>query len=554
MTPHDTSPRACSGWRPAGLGPVVVLLLLPAPAGAQKDPFIDAFIEFHSEIQGTYGDEGSRAAAALDKMEGALKAWNAENQKAEASLRAAPGFAPSTLALFFLEAGRFSEALTAIESALRLEPPRPGLHLFRGVLLEALGRGAEAVPSFAAAWRLDPDDPLSAYLLADRTAGQAPELERQIASVFAASRRPGAVWPRFPFIQVALIDDRAAETPRFAPANLAGAFAVFAQGRYEEAIAGFRAVLAQDPLVADPVGRSDGVRRGVAALRAKRAAEAIADFEDAVQQYPASSEARRVLGVAHAATGNIVASIEHLTAAISLSNTDERARVALGRVLLDAGRTDDAERALLETVELLPASGRARWALADLYVQAGRGIDAIAQLEAAALLPVPAGKSALLWRLANLTYQLHDRERFVSALARRIRLIPNDAAAHRNLGLAYHQGGRDDEALLELLIASLFGLGDAEMLTVMGQIHLNAGRTEAAETVLRRAVTLDTSSAEARYALGRALLQLGRTSEGQQELAAFKKLRLAQIDAQRRQTELEVEQRTKDPAAGAPKE
>jgi len=531
-------------------------MLPPAPADAQKDPFIDAFIEFHSEISGTYGDEGARAAAALDRMATALDAWNAARQKAEASLRAEPGFAPSTLALFFLEAGRPADALNAIESALQVEPPRAGVHMLHGILLDTAGRAAEAVRSFAAAWQLDPDDPLTAYLLADRTAESqaAPELERQIASLFAAYRRVGAVQQRAPFIQTMLVDDRAADTPRFAPVAYIEGFAVFAQGRYEEAIARFRAALSLDPLIVDPVGRSDRVVRGTAALRNGQVAEAITHFEAAVAQSPSSPEAHRILGGAHAAAGNVATSLEHLAAAIRLANPDERARVALARVLMDAGRMDDAERALRETIALLPASGRAHWALADLYVKAGRGADAIAQLEEAAGLPVPAGRSALLWRLADVAYQLFEHERVVSALTRRTRLIPNDARAHRSLGFACIRAGRDSQALIELLTASLLGLEDAEMLTVMGRIHLNAGRADAAETVARRAVRLDARSAEARYVLGRALMQLGRPGEAQQELAEFKKLRVAQLDDYRRKLELDLQQRTNDLAGTLPKE
>ena len=190
----------------------------------------------------------------------------------------------------------------------------------------------------------------------------------------------------------------------------------------------------------------------------------------------------------------------------------------------------------------------------ELYERAGRGTDAIAQLEEAAALPVPAGRGRLLWRLADVAHQLHDRERVVSALVRRTRLMPNDADAHRSRGLAYQRAGRDGQALIELLIASLLGPEDAEMLSVMGRIHLNAGRADAAETVLQRAVVLDAKSAEARYALGRTLMQLGRTVEGQRQLAEFKTLRAAQIDEFRRMLDLEWLKHTKDPEAKQAKE
>src|SRR5688500_15074857 len=99
------SARARIRWRRPGLCAAIFGLLLPASAGAQRDQFIDAFIEFHSEISGTYGDEGPRAAAALDRMAAALDAWNAATRQAEARLKSAPDYAPSTVALLFLDAG-----------------------------------------------------------------------------------------------------------------------------------------------------------------------------------------------------------------------------------------------------------------------------------------------------------------------------------------------------------------------------------------------------------------------------------------------------------------
>jgi hypothetical protein len=103
-----------------------LLALAPASATAQKDPFIDAFIRFHSLLSGTYGDEGPQAAAALDRIAAALAAWEAANRKGQAELMSGPTGAPSNRALFFLEAGRFDDALGAIEAAIRIETAARG--------------------------------------------------------------------------------------------------------------------------------------------------------------------------------------------------------------------------------------------------------------------------------------------------------------------------------------------------------------------------------------------------------------------------------------------
>jgi tetratricopeptide (TPR) repeat protein len=554
---------------------LVVLLLLPATAAAQKGAFIEALVEFDSALSGTFGDEGPRVEAALDRMAVALEAWNTERRAAEAALRSASD--SPTLARFFLNEGRPAEALTAVEAAIRLQPERAGLHMLRGVLLGAVGRDADALASFERAWSLDPDDLVNAYLLADGMSTRPSEPpERQLASLLAAvapappspgsgrdATRPGsagqAVRPpagppqrpsagastqRAPFIQVGLIEDSASEVPRFPRAAYADGVAALANGRYEDAIGLFRAAAAGDPLVADRAARSGRAAEGVARLRQGLVSDAVADLEAAVAVAPSSSEARRLLGAAHAAAGNVDASLKGLAEAIRLTPGDERARVAMGRVLMDAGRIQEAERVLLDTLHLMPASGRARWALADLYEATGRRADAINQLEEATALTMIAGKTALLWRIVNLAHQVLDEERFISVLTRRTRLMRNDPFAHRSLGLAYHRAGRDVEALIELLVSSYLGHEDALTAAVMGRIHLTAGRLTMAETALRRALAMAPDSAEARYALARTLLRAGREEEGQQQLAEFQRLQEKALEEQRQKYENELRERT----------
>jgi tetratricopeptide (TPR) repeat protein len=202
---------------------------------------------------------------------------------------------------------------------------------------------------------------------------------------------------------------------------------------------------------------------------------------------------------------------------------------------------EDAERALRDALVRLPASGDARWALADVYERQDRGAEAIRVLEDSTSLIVVAGKVHLYWRIAQLAHLLHrDHRRVIDVLTRRMRLVPNEPHAHKDLGLAYSRAGRDDESLLELMMTRLFGYEDAEMLTAIGQIHLNQGRLDRAEAALVRAVSLDPAFAQARYALGRTLQRLGRQAEAVEQLKAFDRLRAAALEEQRLKYEREA--------------
>jgi tetratricopeptide (TPR) repeat protein len=499
------------------------LALVPGstPAFAQKAAFVDAFVAFHSALFGTYGDEGPEVTAALDRMASTLEAWDQTRDPAAAR--------------------QFDAAIAATRSAIAAQPSRSDLHVRLGRLYEEVGRRSEATAAFEMARRISPSDPVAAYLLGlqlsekaaadDADIGDA--LQPLLATLLEALDGPG-LSSKQPLLQFALVDDLSASTRVFAPAAYERGFALLLQGRFREGLEAFRTSAAQDPLIGDGAARSEAFRRGVAALRQRRGGPAIEALEAAVRDFPASAEAHRVLGIVYRAAGRLPDSIVHFDAAVRLAPGDERARVGLGTTLLEAGRASDAERVLREAIARLPTSGDARWALADVYEHQDRGAEAIRVLEDSASLIVIAGKVHLYWRIAQLAHALHrDNPRVIDALTRRMRLVPNEPHAHKDLGLAYNRAGRDDEALLELLMARLLGHEDAELLTTTGQIHLNQHHLDRAEADLTRAVALDPTFAQARYALGRTLQRLGREAQAADQLRAFDRLRAAALEEQR---------------------
>lgn len=463
---------------------VSLALLLGAPrASAQKVAFVDAFVAFHSALFGTYGDEGPEVTAALERMSASLGSWESR------------------------EAGERAAATAAFQAALTRGPSDPIAAYLTGLQL------SEA----ATADGSDPHDALQPLL----------------GTLMKALEGPGLPTTQ-PVPVYVLVDDLSARVRVFAPAAYERGFALVLAGRFREGVDAFRVAAARDPLVIDPAGRSERFRLGLAALRQRQGTPAADALEAVVRDFPASAEAHRVLGVVYRATGRLPDSIARFEESVRLAPDDERARVALGSTLLEAGRLDDAERALRDAIARLPSSGEAKWALADVYERQGRGADAIAILEESTSLIVVAGKVHLYWRIAQLAHLLHrDHPRVIDVLTRRMRLVPNEPHAHKDLGLAYSRAGRDDEALLELLMTRLLGHEDAETWTAIGQVHLNQSQLERAEAALRRAVSLDQTHAEARYALGRTLQRRGLVAEAAEQLQAFDRLRAAVLEEQR---------------------
>lgn len=515
---------------------VAWLALDASLATAQKDDFFDSLIAFHAALFGRYGDEGPLAASALERLAASLDAREQSQIASEEALRRV-GSEPAELARFYALQGRFDEATRAITAAIAAAPDRSAPRVFYGLLLEATGRRAEAADTFVAASRTDRTDPVAAYLAASRLSSDAPEQLQLTAAVLAApTSTPGAPRPA-PFMQLELIPDSASRTPVFAPANYAEGFALLSSHRFREAMEQFRTALGTDPLLSDRARLNSDVRAGAAAMRENRTAAAIQHLEAAVAELPESSEAHRLLGLAYRAGAKPQDSIRHLRNAVRLAPHDERAPIALGAMLAEAGNLTDAEHVLRQTIEAIPASGVARWTLAVVCDLQDRGLDALTTLEELVALPIVAGKAAVDWRIAQLAHRHQEYERVIAALARRARLLPNEPEAHKDLGFAFLRIGRADEALTEFLMALFLGSEDAATVSAIGRIHLAAERFDAAERTLRRAVALSPTNPQARYALGNTLIRMGKTSEGMQHLTESDRLRSSARDDQLRQFE-----------------
>ena len=512
-------------------------MAMPATAAAQKDVFVDSFVALHSALAGANGDEGPEITAEFARMAAALAEWDRAAAAAEADLRKRAA-TPGEVALHHVEHQHFEAAIEAMRAAIAAEPARSSLHAFQGQLLEAIGRRAEARAAFVTAHQLDPQDPVAAYLVATRSNGEVP-LDRRaiVATLLEAVDRRRAL-PAHPFVDLALVWDLSAQTPEFAPAPYVDAFAAFLGRRFHDSVDLLREVIARDPLVTDIAARSRDLLAVAAALRAGDAAAAVTRLEAAVTMTPESSEAHRVLGIAYRKAGRLDRAIAQFEIAVRLRPDDERSRVALGTTLAEAGRLEDAERELKATLRVLRSSAAARWALADVLEKQSRGTDAIALLEEAAALPIVAGRVHLLWRTAQIAHGYHrDVEYVVRVTSERTRLVANEPHAHKDLGLAYYRGGRDEEATVELLMTSLLGHEDGETLGAIGEIHFNAGRLERAEAALQRAAVLDPSRIQVRYVLARTLQQLGRNKESVEQFAVYEKLRSIEFEQQRVQFE-----------------
>jgi tetratricopeptide (TPR) repeat protein len=520
------------------------------PALETKQRFVAGLIRFMEALPGTYGDEGPRLVAGLEDMEAGLRRWDAGLLAYETAIReqvqgARPAVAAALrmpLGAVLLERGRFDDALREFEEAARLEPQRTDAHMFRGFAYQAAGRPSDATRAFRAAWQIDPTDPIAAYLVARAGEGEGRSTDLQqairVLSAFQRERLVQDAQRRAPFTTVSLLEESAGNDPEFPPALYVDGFASIRAGKYEEALVRLRAAVAADPMNADVALNAQPYVQGILALRGGRPDAAIRELQAAVEMNPGSSEAHRALGTAFRLDQQYSASIDQFGEAIRLRPTDERSRLALAEVLVESGQRDRVEQALRDAIQAIPRSGTARWKLGQIFQALSREEDSLPAFEEAASFPTLAGADRIQAVIGTLYLRKTDFDHAIVAFKRRLEGDPNSAVAHRELGDAYRQQGRQDEAMLEYLATLLIDPADAEACAAIGQIHLSAGRYDDAFEILQRAVNLKPQDKEARYALANALVRLGKMDEGRRELEVVGKLQAEALEEEHRSYEL----------------
>ena len=530
-----------------------MLAALPAPpvlSGQAADPraaFLDALGQFSLALDGTFGDEGPRLSASLDAMADALSRWDAFIQSRERAMAAEIGSADATLASrmqlalggLYLDRLRVDDALEQLSMARTSDSSRSEVPLLHGLAHAQLtGNNAAAIAALRAAHALDPEDPARSYLLARQLLAAGDEAGADLLPRVQHGLRRGVTGEASaPFIRLDLVRETSGVDPFFPPLAYAEGFAAIRRGDLTKAITALRDSMQRDPLVT-PASATDPLVRSAAAFREGRVDDARKSVESVVAQSPDRTEARRMLAMIELADGETTRGIGRLKDVIRLRPDDERARLALANALVESEQIEEAEQALLDTIRALPASGRAHYLLGLTYQRQGKRQEALSELQAALSLNPLLGVNTLYRMIGTLHQDEQDLEAAARAFLARAELVPNDGAAHRDLGHVYFLQGDDVQSRAEFEVSLLIDPSDVEAYTSLGQLHLRAGRHSEAAELSRTALELDAAHREARYVHATALIRMGNNEEGAAEMQVFQRLQAQDAQARARTFEL----------------
>jgi predicted O-linked N-acetylglucosamine transferase (SPINDLY family) len=289
---------------------------------------------------------------------------------------------------------------------------------------------------------------------------------------------------------------------RGAPELLAEAFAHHQAGRYDEAQAGYRAVLAVD---ADNFDAEHLL--GVLALQRTDAQGALQHFLRACELAPGSPVPQNSAGEAYRRLGRLDEALASLQRALELDPVNVEANFNLGGVLRRLGRNGEAIAAYGRALEARPGFAGAHMGLAQSLREAGDLDGALASAQRALALQPEHAPYHL--SVGNLLREKDFLDEAAAAYRAAIERDPRLVEAHNNLGNVLRHRGRTAEALACYEAALRQKPDFAEALLNAAQLLRENRRLADAVAAYRHLLEARPDMAEAHLDLGNALKGMG---------------------------------------------
>ena len=323
----------------------------------------------------------------------------------------------------------------------------------------------------------------------------------------------------------------ASATQRQAQAWLESGVAHHRANRHAEAIADFDRALELDlpEDVADQVrrwraaaeDRQEGDPRSLLASArahsaAGRHAEALADYDAALELDPRSADGYYARGLCKAKLGRLAESLADYDAALELDPRHPRAYADRGASKATLGRYAEAIPDLDRALELDPQSEAVYYNRAVARAGLGRYAESLADFDA--VLGLDPRHALAHYGRGLSDFKLRRYAAAIDDLSRCLELDPSSATAYYYRGLSKQKLRRYEEALEDYQRSLELDPSSALAYAERGTVRAALGRVESALDDLDRALELDPSLVHAYVNRGRARQQLGRDAEALADL------------------------------------
>jgi tetratricopeptide (TPR) repeat protein len=277
-----------------------------------------------------------------------------------------------------------------------------------------------------------------------------------------------------------------------------------------EAVNAFREALRLDPNL-------DAARLalGQTLIASQNFNDAIAVLLDYTARKSNDAQGFSALGFSYQGLNQSEPAIQALQRSVELS-PDATTRLALGKLLVSAGRTGDAIRQLQEAERMNPADAETHKQLLSLLERSGRKADVQMERGKVAGLQSLADKDIEIGKLNEEASHLlvaGDAKAAAEKYQRAVQLNARDAKLRYNFSLALDRLGDVTAEKRELLKAVQLDPGLSIAQNQLGLLALNAGQRQEAEVRFKKAIEAEPGFAEAQSNLAVVYSQKGKLPE-----------------------------------------
>jgi tetratricopeptide (TPR) repeat protein len=292
--------------------------------------------------------------------------------------------------------------------------------------------------------------------------------------------------------------------------------------RADEAIAVY-----QRALKLSPDDQAILLNLGLVYLRLENHARALPLFERVVAIDPNQLQARQLLAVCRAYSGQLAPAIRDLEALRAAAPRDENILFLLGFVYLKSHETDKA-KAVFEQMFEVAGAVRAEFLLGRAYYESTQFAQAEERfLHVIELAPDFPGVHL---ELGKVYISLRRTDDAIHEFEHVLRQNTDDADAHYFLGGVLVQAGRFTEGVPHLMRAKAAKPDFWAPYFYLGKAELRLEHPADAVPLLQKAVKLNPDDASVYYLLGQSLEACGRASEAREVLRRVNELRAASLE------------------------
>jgi tetratricopeptide (TPR) repeat protein/V8-like Glu-specific endopeptidase len=252
--------------------------------------------------------------------------------------------------------------------------------------------------------------------------------------------------------------------------------------------------------------------------------DAIASYKEAIRIRPDYSNTHFNLGIVYKVLGQQPNAIASYKEAIRLNPNDVEAQSNLGNIYIRLGRYQEAITLFKEAIRINPNFANAHNNLGYTYYKSGQYQNAITSYKEA--LRIKPDFALAQTNLTKLNQKLAQAKPFppvsqpkpqpseeLADAQERVRLYPDNANAHRDLGISNFKFGRYPEALIAIKEAIRLEPNDSLAHTALGSFYFYKNQFPEAIVSLKEAIRLNQDMFLAHHHLGNIYYTSGREQE-----------------------------------------